>query len=168
MSPTCENSTRAGDCLTRNARILCDSCFELLTPSELDTREVCFMVADYARKAQRQLSKLKRAPVKCMTLRPNEDRSCLGRELVALCAYCITSMTEAELIAYATAIVARRREIQDYMDAEAEAKEYAASLGIDLNDYCIDFDDFEPKLHYVTFHTSRPCFVHPEETEQAA
>jgi hypothetical protein len=134
----------------------------------MDSRDVCFIVSDYARKAQRQLSALKTAPKHCMTLRPNEDRSCLQRELVALCAFCITSMTEGELIAYATAIVQSRREISDYWEAEAEAKEYAAELGVSLHDFCRDLDEWEPLVNYATFHTSKPCFIHPEEMELAA
>lgn len=168
MNADCENRTRAGDCLTRNSRQLCDSCFDLLSPDEMDTRDICFMVADYARKAQRQLSSLKKPPTKCLTLRPNEDRSCLERGLVALCGFCISTLTTDELIAYATAIVNRRREIQEYCDDEAEAKEYAAELGIDLKDWCLDVDQWEPLVHYATFHTSKPCFIHAAETEQAA
>lgn len=168
MNRDCENSNRSGDCLSRNSRVLCDSCFDLLSDDELDRRELCFMVSDYARKAQRQLSKLTRTPKKCLTLRPNEKRSCIERGLVALCGFCITSMTQDELIAYASAIVASRREMRDYWNAEEEAKEYAAELGVDLNKFYTDLDAWEPFVNYATFHSSKPCFIHPEETEQAA
>lgn len=178
MNADCENLTRAGDCLTRNSRQLCQPCLDLLSPDEMDARDIAFMVSDYARKAQRQLSELKKAPARCLTLRPNEDRSCLGRQLVALCGFCITSMTTDELIDYATAIVKRRREIQDYCDDEAEAKEYAAELrargitGIEWNIECsLDSDSESMEAAYIIhslFQFSKPCFIHADETEQAA
>jgi len=168
VNPNCENSNRNGDCIERNSRHLCDVCFDLLTPAEMDSRDVCFIVSDYARKAQRQLAALKTTPLHCLALRPNEDRSCLQRELVALCAFCICSMSEGELIAYATAIVQKRREITEYWEAEEEAKEYAAELGVNLCDCCPNIDEWETMVNYATFHTSKPCFIHPDEMELAA
>jgi hypothetical protein len=174
MNADCENRTRGGDCLTRNSRLLCDSCLDLLSDDELDSREVSFMVADYARKAQRQLAALKKPPKRCLTLRPNEDRSCLERGLVALCGYCITSMTTDELIAYATDIVKTRRESAEYWDDEAEAKEYAAELrargvtGIEWNIECsLDSDSESMEAAYIVhslFQFSKPCFIHAEES----
>jgi len=171
MNADCENRTKSGDCLTRDSRRLCDSCCDLLSDDEHTQREIAFMVADYARKAQRQLAQIKRPPRRCLTLRPNERRSCIGRNLVALCGYCITSMTTHELIAYATAIVTQRNESAAYWKDEAEAADYAEELrargvtGVHWNIELTTQDDYPERAYLICglFMFGTPCFIHAEQ-----
>ena len=160
MTNECTNRNRRGDCLDRNSRQLCEYCDGLLSDDERTQRQIAFIVSALARKTQKKLAQLGRMPRHCLTLRPNEDRTCIERGLYGLCAFCVSSMTEQELIAYVTKIEERRNEIDEYWQAEKEAKEYAASLGVDLDHCYTDLDDFDSYHAYTSFHFSKPCFIH--------
>ena len=169
MSPACENENRNGDCLTRNARILCDYCDSLLSDDEREAREVSFMVQGWKRKA------LKHSPSACMTIRKNgnDKRTCREKKLYALCPYCVAKMSDRQLNTYAKVLAKRNREMREYWDDRAESDVYTEELkaagvvGIDWNIEC-SFDndtDYTSRtaIIFFLFAFGKPCFVHSHE-----
>ena len=170
MNPDCENANRNGDCLTRNSRLLCDSCESLLSPDELAQREIAFMVAKYRRAA---------AGAKPGCTKPRKydgGRTCIKKNLQALCPGCIAGMSDAKLWRYVRKLYKEMEETRQYWREYQEAIEYAAELkaagiaGIDWNIEQTSADEYKERsyLIYSLFLFGKPCFIHPEEMEQAA
>jgi hypothetical protein len=171
----CLNLTKAGDCLTRNSRKLCDYCDSLLSSDERVAREILQYVADARSKAQRVYEN--RAPRKCVARQKwgNGASTCRDKKLTNLCAFCITSLNDRQLHAYAKKIVRAREESRQYWAEYNEAQEYAEELkaqgvrGIDWNIEQVGMVGGESELTermYIIeglFNHSKPCFVHGGE-----
>ena len=171
-NPTCQSIRKGQDCISRNARLLCDVCTDLLTEAEHREREIVFFVADTARKAQRELATLKRAPRRCMRPRPTDTRTCSEKGLLSRCGFCISQMTEKELLDFATKVIDGREAHRQYWEEYEEANEYAEELkaagvrGTDWNIECCDSEETTAYKFWL-FMASRPCWMHSEAANAA-
>lgn len=151
INPDCENLKRAGDCLTRNSRVLCDSCESLLSEDELDAREVQFMVQRLRRQAQG-------VTAGCQRKRHSDSRTCLQKRLTGICSGCVAMMSEESLLKYCRRKTAEARRSREYWREYEEAQEYEAELR------ARGVTDCEWGVHHIInglFDWSRPCFIHP-------
>lgn len=164
----CENRKKQGDCITRNARTLCDFCDSLLSDDERTHREIALFVEDLKRKAAKSNSKT------CLTLRKTDRRNCREKKLTNPCAYCCAQMTQRQIVAHATKIVNERNENRAYWRDQEESQEYleemkeAGVVGIDWNIEC-DFGDesrdytSRTAIIFFLFAYGKPCFIHSHE-----
>lgn len=159
----CENKRKGQDCISRNARHLCDVCEELLSDAEHREREIAFLVADMTGKAARTLATMKRKPRRCIRRdTTNDDRTCADRG-VTPCAFCVSKMTPRQLRKHATKVIDDREEQRRYWDEYNEAQEYEADLrasGMKAVDWNIESCDSEETTAYKfwLFLASRPCW----------
>lgn len=164
----CQSMKRAGDCLARNARTLCDYCESLLSRDEHMAREVAFYVARARAKAERVYQQ--RKPRKCIALnKDTEAATCLDKKLTNICAFCITSLTEKQLTKYANALAQRGEESRKHWAEHAESDVYLAELraagvrGIEWNIEQVDESNFAERnlIIFSLFLFSAPCHVRP-------
>lgn len=171
----CQNQRKGQDCISRNARRLCDVCSDLLTDSEHREREITFLAAELTRKASRTLASMKPKPRRCIKrTTTRDDRTCAERGATAPCAYCVSRMSEAELLAHAAKVVDDRERSRQYWEEYSEAQEYADELkaagvtGIDWNiEGCNrhaegDLDVEHARIVLALFLLGTPCFIHDQ------
>lgn len=166
MKDECQNPKKQGDCITRNAKTLCDFCDSLLSDDERTHREIALFVADCKRKAEKKAER-------CLTLRKSgtDPRTCREKKLTALCSYCCAQMTDRQLVAWATKIINRQNESRDYWEERAEQDEYIAELkeagviGVDWNIEQCDADGYTDRTAtiFFLFTFGKPCFIHSHE-----
>ena len=171
----CQNQRKSQDCISRNARRLCDVCVELLTDAEHREREIAFFVAELRSKATRTLAGMKPKPRRCIKrTTTRDDRNCQDRRIIALCAFCISRMSEAELLDHATKVIDDRERSRIYWEEYSEAQEYADELkaagvtGITWNiEGCNrhaegDLDVEHARIVLALFLLGTPCFIHDQ------
>jgi hypothetical protein len=105
-----------------------------------------------------------------------DANTCIDKNLTNLCAFCLASLSDAKLRKHAKRIIDWRSENRAYWRDHAEQEIYLAELkaagavGVDWN---IEYEDASNRkerayLIFSLFIFGKPCFIHPEEMEQAA
>lgn len=143
-------------------------CDDLLTDAEHRDRDIAFFVADTARKAARTLASMKPKPRRCIKRdTTNDDRTCAERKVIAFCAFCVSQMTERQLLTHAEKVIDDREKQRHYWQEIDEAQDYADELrakgflSIEWNlEQSQDMDSMY--IRYTLFLFSRPCWQHTE------
>lgn len=168
--PDCENPTRQGDCLTRWARVLCDSCDSLLSHDERIEREAVLKFKTMRRRARAQFAKLQ--PAQCLTLwkSGSDSRTCIQKKLVNPCCWCVSQLSDKKLRAWALKNAKRDSDLEQDWSQQRISDHYAEELksasvtgchwNIEHAFFGGEADQDRTALVFFLFAFGKPCWVH--------